>query len=90
MTFLRISKSVLGIVAHFLPCITYAANKRRCEHLNNKGTPDPEKGGPLFNNDCLIEAAVACIGCGCFLPVRYPVIILVLILTHSFQVLQPY
>lgn len=52
-----------GLVSWCCPCITYGRNKRRYEHLNSKGTPDPEQGG-LISSDCLLHGCISVIGFG--------------------------
>lgn len=47
------------------PCISYAKNKHRYEHLNSRGTPDPEHGGSCCSGDCMLHALIAgCCGGG--------------------------
>lgn len=48
----------LGVLAWCCPCVVYGQNKKRLEHLNNQGTPDPEHGG-CFSGDCCIFTALA-------------------------------
>ncbi|KAF7430224.1 hypothetical protein PC9H_005926 [Pleurotus ostreatus] len=60
------------LIATFFPCIVYAQNKRRYEHLN-RGQPDPERGGSGFNGDCLMHGCITCcfgIGCVLQIPLR--------------------
>ncbi|KAJ3517715.1 hypothetical protein NLJ89_g331 [Agrocybe chaxingu] len=51
------------IVAWCCPCITYGKVKRRYEHLNSKGYPDPENGG-CCNSDCVVHGFVTFCGFG--------------------------
>ncbi|KAF8960423.1 PLAC8 family-domain-containing protein [Flammula alnicola] len=51
------------IVSCCLPCVTYGQVKRRYEHLNQKGYPDPEHGG-FCTSDCMINGCLALCGCG--------------------------
>lgn len=65
-----------GLIATFFPCIVYAQNKRRYEHLN-RGKPDPERGGSGFNGDCLMHGCITCcFGIGCVLQVRLRTLLL--------------
>lgn len=60
-----------GILAWCCPCIVYAQNKQRYEHLALKGTPDPERGGSGCNGDCFVHGCItACFGVGWVLQVR--------------------
>ena len=52
-----------GLVSWCCPCITYGRNKRRYEHLNSRGTPDPEHGG-LISSDCLLHGCISVVGFG--------------------------
>lgn len=46
------------------PSITYGSNKRRLEHLQIKGVPDPEQGG-VFSSDCAMHCCIMfCFGAG--------------------------
>ena len=58
-----------GIIATCFPCITYGRVKRRYEHLNNKGYPDPDQGG-IVSSDCLIHACLTSCGVGWILQVN--------------------
>ncbi|KAF8811653.1 PLAC8-domain-containing protein [Phlegmacium glaucopus] len=51
------------IVAWCFPCITYGQVKRRYEHLNSKGYPDPDNGG-CCSSDCLIHGCLTSCGFG--------------------------
>ncbi len=60
----------IGLIATFFPCIVYAQNKQRYEHLA-RGQPDPERGGSGLNGDCLLHGCITCcFGIGCVLQVR--------------------
>lgn len=53
------------ILAWCCPCIVYAQNKQRYEHLALKGIPDPERGGSGCNGDCFVHGCItACFGVG--------------------------
>ncbi|KAF8891484.1 PLAC8 family-domain-containing protein [Gymnopilus junonius] len=52
------------IVATCCPCITYSHVKRRYEHLNDKGYPDPEHGGGICNSDCFVHGCLTYFGFG--------------------------
>ncbi|PPR05319.1 hypothetical protein CVT26_011577, partial [Gymnopilus dilepis] len=52
------------VVAWCCPCITYSNVKRRYEHLNDKGYPDPEHGGSCCNSDCMIHGCLIYCGLG--------------------------
>ncbi|KAL4260596.1 hypothetical protein AB1N83_008272 [Pleurotus pulmonarius] len=47
------------LIATFLPCIVYAQNKQRYEHLS-AGKPDPERGGSGLNGDGLMHGGITC------------------------------
>ncbi|KAF4581729.1 hypothetical protein EYR40_002745 [Pleurotus pulmonarius] len=60
------------LIATFFPCIVYAQNKQRYEHLA-RGQPDPERGGSGLNGDCLLHGCITCcfgIGCVLQIPLR--------------------
>ncbi|KAJ8508710.1 hypothetical protein ONZ45_g9035 [Pleurotus djamor] len=53
------------ILAWCCPCIVYAQNKQRYQHLSTKGYPDPEHGGSGCNGDCFVHGCItACFGAG--------------------------
>ncbi|PPR07497.1 hypothetical protein CVT26_013466 [Gymnopilus dilepis] len=52
------------LLASFFPCITYSNVKRRYEHLNNRGYPDPEHGGSFCSSDCMVHGLLTFCGCG--------------------------
>ncbi|KXN84006.1 Cell number regulator 11 [Leucoagaricus sp. SymC.cos] len=52
------------MLAWYCPCIVYAKNKHRYEHLNLNGTPDPEKGGDCCSGDCMLHAVITFCGAG--------------------------
>jgi len=53
------------VLSWFCPCVIYAQNKQRYEHLNTKGTPDPEHGGSPVSSDCMVHAGITvCCGAG--------------------------
>jgi len=53
------------VMSWFCPCVVYAQNKQRYEHLNAKGTPDPELGGSGCNGDCMVHGFITgCCGMG--------------------------
>ena len=52
-----------GCVSCWCPCITYGKVKRRYDHLNRRGSPDPEHGG-CFTSDCMIHGAITYCGFG--------------------------
>lgn len=58
-----------GIVSWFCPCITYGQIKHRYEHLNNKGYPDPERGG-CCSSDCMLHGCLLYFGFGWALQVH--------------------
>lgn len=61
----------LGILAWCCPCVVYAQNKRRYEHLNAQGTPDPEHGGGCCSGDCCLHAVITGLfGAGWILQVK--------------------
>ncbi|KAF9479496.1 PLAC8-domain-containing protein [Pholiota conissans] len=51
------------LISCFVPCVTYGQIKRRYEHLNTKGYPDPEHGG-FCSSDCMIHGCFTFCGCG--------------------------
>nr|ATV82107.1 PLAC8 domain protein [Strobilurus tenacellus] len=56
-------------VACWFPCISYGKNKRRVDHLNSKGYPDPEHGG-CCNSDCMVHGCLTgCLGLGWILQI---------------------
>jgi len=58
-------------MAFFFPCVMYAHNKRRLDHLTNHGTPDPEHGGGICSPDCQIHTLLSVfLGAGWVLQVR--------------------
>ncbi|KAF9456953.1 PLAC8 family-domain-containing protein [Collybia nuda] len=53
------------VLAWCCPCVVYAQNKQRLEHLNSKGTPDPERGGGFCSGDCWVHGLITgCCGLG--------------------------
>ncbi|KAF5383065.1 hypothetical protein D9615_004825 [Tricholomella constricta] len=42
------------VLSWFCPCVVYSRNRRRLEHLEGKGTPDPEQGG-CFSGACWVH-----------------------------------
>ncbi|PFH47899.1 hypothetical protein AMATHDRAFT_66586 [Amanita thiersii Skay4041] len=53
------------LMAWFCPCMVYAQVKQRLEYLNQRGIPDPERGGSGCNGDCMVHGLLsACLGIG--------------------------
>ncbi|EKM76902.1 hypothetical protein AGABI1DRAFT_44341 [Agaricus bisporus var. burnettii JB137-S8] len=53
------------IKAWCCPCIVYASNKQRLEHLERNGAPDPEHGGGCCSGPCCLHASILlCFGAG--------------------------
>ncbi|KZS97350.1 PLAC8-domain-containing protein [Sistotremastrum niveocremeum HHB9708] len=56
-------------ISTFLPCVTYAQNRSRLQHLQAHGTRHPSGGEP-FNQDCFVFGCLhACAGLGCILQI---------------------
>jgi len=51
-------------MAYFLPCMVYASNKRRLEHLTKYDTPEPTRFGGACGSNCCIYAGLAVLGYG--------------------------
>jgi len=49
------------IMAWCFPCVVFGQVKKRYEHLNSKGFPDPNHGG-CCSCDCMLHACL--LGCG--------------------------
>ncbi|KAF4564008.1 hypothetical protein EYR36_003257 [Pleurotus pulmonarius] len=57
------------LIATFFPCIVYAQNKQRYEHLN-RGRADPQRGGSGINGDCFMYSGITfCFGIGCIIQI---------------------
>ncbi|KAL4255061.1 hypothetical protein AB1N83_013312 [Pleurotus pulmonarius] len=57
------------LIATFFPCVVYAQNKRRYEHLN-RGRADPQRGGSGINGDCFMYSGITfCFGIGCIIQI---------------------
>src|SRR6266702_6296271 len=50
--------SLAGCWAAWCPCVVYAKNKQRLQHLQIRGTPLPG-GGERYNLDCCIYGCLA-------------------------------
>ncbi|KAH7921872.1 PLAC8-domain-containing protein [Leucogyrophana mollusca] len=49
----------------FCPCMSFAKNKKRLDHLQDKGSSDPEHGGSGCNSDCCFHFGLTlCCGLG--------------------------
>jgi len=60
----------LGLCACCCPCVIYAKNKRRYDHMSTKGTPDPDSGGGCCSCDCIMYSLVGWCGVNWLLQVR--------------------
>lgn len=68
--FLYSTYFIVGVLAWCCPCVVYSQNKRRLEHLSQKGYPDPEHGG-CSSGDCFVHGLITgCCGLGWILQVR--------------------
>ncbi|RDB27357.1 Protein PLANT CADMIUM RESISTANCE 1 [Hypsizygus marmoreus] len=47
------------VLALCCPCVVYAQNKHRYEHLSQQGVPDPEAGGGFCTGDCWVHALLS-------------------------------
>ncbi|RDB17453.1 Protein PLANT CADMIUM RESISTANCE 3 [Hypsizygus marmoreus] len=52
------SDSGTCILALCCPCVIFAQNKKRSDHLTHKGVPDPESGGGFFSQDCFVHGCL--------------------------------
>jgi len=59
----------IGVVAWCFPCVTYGQIKKRYDHLNTTGTPDPEHGG-CFSSDCALHGLLTFCGLNWIFQVR--------------------
>jgi hypothetical protein len=53
-----------GWLACFCPCMVYASNKRRLEHLTKYDIPEPTRLGGICGSDCLIHAVLIVLSYG--------------------------
>ncbi|KAF8068036.1 PLAC8 family-domain-containing protein [Lyophyllum atratum] len=51
------------LISWCFPCVVYGQNKKRLEHLQSNGTPDPEQGG-CMSSDCFLHGCITTF-CGC-------------------------
>jgi hypothetical protein len=63
-----------GCLSCWCPCITYGKNKRRYDHLNTQGSPDPERGGGCCNADCIIHGLLTSVGYSFIMQVSPPIL----------------
>ena len=63
----------LGFRACFCPCVVYAQNKHRYEHMKSNLAPHPENGGSCCSGDCMLHAFISVIVGGWLLQVRSPI-----------------
>jgi hypothetical protein len=63
-----------GCLSCWCPCITYGRNKRRYDHLNTRGSPDPERGGGCCNADCVIHGIFTFVGYSFIMQVSLPIL----------------
>ncbi|KAL9710029.1 hypothetical protein Ac2012v2_007091 [Leucoagaricus gongylophorus] len=47
--------------ACFCPCVVYAQNKHRYEHMKSNLAPHPENGGSCCSGDCMLHAFISVI-----------------------------
>lgn len=57
--FFLLKDKLIVVQSWFCPCITYGQNQQRLRHLQEHGTPDPQRD-ILFNDDVLIGAGARC------------------------------
>ncbi|KAF5383066.1 hypothetical protein D9615_004826 [Tricholomella constricta] len=57
------------VLSWFCPCVVYGQNKQRLDHLQGKGTPDPEHGGCSSGDCCIHGLITGCCGAGWILQI---------------------